>query len=294
MTQVKILTRSDKPGSWQRVRKFLFRLLSGARHTTSMKNLSEFQQPLQFLLTDIDDTLTDEGRLGSEAYSAMWTLHNAGIKIIPVTGRPAGWCEMIARQWPVAGVVGENGAFTFFYEKQKMQRHFAIEESQRLHNQEALKLLQSEILNLVPGTAVASDQFCRMFDLAIDFAEDVPRLSQENISRIVQIFQKQGAQAKVSSIHVNGWFGSYNKLSESLFFLKNHFALSPEQIKLNCGFIGDSPNDEPMWEYFPNSFGVANVLDFNKSLKNPPQYICKNRGGLGFAELAQRLLQLQK
>ncbi len=206
-----------------------------------MKNVSSFAQPLRFLLTDIDDTLTDEGQLGPEAYEALWKLSHTGIHVIPVTGRPAGWCEMIARMWPVSGVVGENGGFYFRYHGKKMHRHFFFDEKTQKENRTKLQQLEKEILQKVPGCDLASDQFCRSMDLAIDFCEDVPALSHSDVQKIVDIFHAHGAQAKVSSIHVNGWFGSYDKLTMSLKFLETEFGVSAEEAKKVCGFSGDSP-----------------------------------------------------
>src|SRR5690242_8133702 len=111
-----------------------------------MQNVSAFHARIQFLLTDIDDTLTDEGLLGPEAYEALWKLHRAGVHVIPITGRPAGWCEMIARQWPVSGVVGENGGFYFRYHNKTMQRQFHFDEATQEQNREKLQKLQVEIL----------------------------------------------------------------------------------------------------------------------------------------------------
>lgn len=256
----------------------------------SMKSVSEFNQPIQFLLTDIDDTLTDEGLLGAKAYSALWSLHNKGIHVIPVTGRPAGWCEMIARVWPVSGIVGENGAFYFRYVNKTMKRHFFFDEKIRLENQKKLEMLKAEILRTVPGCAVASDQFCRLFDLAIDFCEDVTPLPEASVKKIVELFEKQGAQAKVSSIHVNGWFGEYNKLTMSLELLRREFGLSTDDGLRKVAFSGDSPNDEPMWGHFPNSFAVANIKKFEAQLRHKPQFVAKLNGGDGFVEIARAIL----
>lgn len=256
-----------------------------------MKNIRDFKKKIQFLLTDIDDTMTDEGLLGPQAYSAMWKLHECGIKVIPVTGRPAGWCEMIARVWPVAAVVGENGGFYFRYHNKKMIRNFFFNEKKQNENREKLKAVQNEILKNVKGSALASDQFCRLMDLAIDFCEDVPRLPKSEVQKIVQIFEKHGAHAKVSSIHVNGWFGDYNKLTQSLNLLKTEFGLSPEQAKKVCAFSGDSPNDEPMWAYFPNALSVANISEFIDDLTAKPAYVASYRGGKGFAQIAKQLMK---
>jgi HAD superfamily hydrolase (TIGR01484 family) len=256
-----------------------------------MKHISEFRGKLQFLATDIDDTLTSNGQLLPEAYSALWDLKHNGVQVIPITGRPAGWCELIARQWPVAGVIGENGAFYFRYHAGKMLRSFAQSEQERLSYKEKLKAIEKQILTEVRGSAVASDQFCRLFDLAIDFCEDVPKLKAADVQKIVQIFETNGAQAKVSSIHVNGWFGHFNKLTQTLNFLNQEFHLSPEQCKNVVGFSGDSPNDEPMFEFFPHSFGVANIKDFTDLLKTKPTYLADLVGGKGFAQIAMEIIE---
>jgi HAD superfamily hydrolase (TIGR01484 family) len=268
-----------------------------------MKNLSDFHSKIEFVLTDIDDTLTTDGQLESQAYSALWKLHDAGLKVIPITGRPAGWCEMIARFWPVEGVVGENGGFYFRYaansgdsnnsQIKKMNRWFFADEKIIKENKLKLAVIEKEVLSEVKGAAVSSDQFCRLMDLAIDFCEDVPPLSDNDISKIVRIFEKHGAKAKVSSIHVNGWFGDYDKLSTTFLFLKNEYGLSESDILNKSVFIGDSPNDEPMFSKFPHSFGVANVMKFAPRMKALPAYTSSREGGAGFAEIAERLIRLK-
>lgn len=259
-----------------------------------MKNLNEFnlntQPNIQYLLTDIDDTMTTNGTLPAVAYEALFKLKNAGIHVIPITGRPAGWCEMIARLWPVSGVVGENGGFYFQYKNKKMHRWFFTGEKTIEENKLRLKKIETEILQNIPGSAVSSDQFCRLMDLAIDFCEDVPALSKSDIQKIVSIFENHGAVAKVSSIHVNGWFGNYNKVSTTLIFLKNEFGLSEKQALESCAFVGDSPNDEPMFQKFPVTFGVANLSHFADQIKFKPTYIANKNGGEGFSEIVNRIL----
>ena len=259
-----------------------------------MKNINDLnpkQQPkIQYLLTDIDDTLTTDGKLPSVAYDSLWKLHNAGIKVIPITGRPAGWCEMIARFWPVTAVVGENGGFYFKYHNKKMQRWFFTDEKMILENKNKLKIIETEILKSVPGCATSSDQFSRLMDLAIDFCEDVNPLPKLDVKKIVNIFESYGAIAKVSSIHVNGWFGDYNKLTTTLKFLKNEFGLSETDALNQCAFVGDSPNDEPMFEKFPLSFGVANIQNFSDQLKFKPTFVANEHGGEGFSQIVRKIL----
>lgn len=245
------------------------------------------------VLTDIDDTLTENGRLPAIAYQALESLHEAGLLVIPVTGRPAGWCDMIARQWPVDGVVGENGAFYFRYKQaeSRMIRKYMKPPAERAADRERLNALQAQIIKLIPGAAIASDQAYREADLAIDFAEDVPALPPAAVKKIVELFEQQGATAKVSSIHVNGWFGGYDKLTTSLRLLADEFGLDAATNRETVVFAGDSPNDAPMFGYFPNSVGVANVMHFKGSLPAAPTWITTRSGGQGFAELAGHLLE---
>ena len=251
---------------------------------------SEALQNLQIVLCDIDDTLTHEGLLPALAYTALERLHEAGLKTVPVTGRPGGWCDHIARMWPVDGVVGENGAFWFRYDhaRRVMQRDYWRSNEQREADREALNELARKILAQVPGAAISADQAYREADLAIDFCEDVPRLPDAAIAEIVRLFEDAGAIAKVSSIHVNGWFGQYDKLSMSKRLLKQAIGWNGERGAV--AFVGDSPNDEPMFGFFENAVGVANIAPFAAGLDHPPRWITTAQGGYGFAEFADMVL----
>lgn len=265
-----------------------------------MKPLSEFSTEIAgnitCVFTDIDDTLTSDGRLPANAYTALQQLSKAGIIVAPITGRPAGWCDMIARFWPVAGIVGENGAFYFSYDgkKRKMLRVFEASAAERQSNRIKLGKIQSRILREVPGCAVSADQLYREADLAIDFSEDVPVMADEDVLRIKRIFEEEGAVAKISSIHVNGWYGSYDKLTMSRRFATERLNLDIDKDRNKIVFCGDSPNDSPMFEFFPHSCGVANVQDFDGKMENYPTYVSKERGGAGFVEIANVLLNARR
>ncbi len=248
------------------------------------------------VLADIDDTMTLHGRLPARAYQAIEDLQAAGIPVVPVTGRPAGWCDMIARFWPVAGVVGENGAFYFAYDDaaRTMRQVFAIADAQRSHDRARLDQLRQRILKAVPGCAVASDQRYREADLAIDFCEDVPRLGADAVQRIVALFEEAGATAKVSSIHVNGWFGQYDKLTMSTRLVADLLGRNLAAERAQFAFVGDSPNDAPMFGFFPNSCGVANVRHFAGQMSAEPSYVTEAEGGFGFVEVAERILKARK
>jgi HAD superfamily hydrolase (TIGR01484 family) len=261
-----------------------------------MNPLSAFsaaaRREVRGVFLDIDDTLTTDGKLTAAAYTALERIASAGIIAVPITGRPAGWCDHIARMWPVEGVVGENGAFYFRYDpvRRRMNRRFLSSSDERREMRARLGRLEETILREVPGCAVASDQHYRETDLAIDYCEDVERLPSSDVARIVALFEDAGATAKISSIHVNGWFGTYDKLGMTKILMRECFAIDLDVDKERFVFVGDSPNDAPMFEYFPHSVGVANIREFRDSLAAEPAYVCNEACGKGFAELADALL----
>ncbi len=249
-------------------------------------------EKVRYVLTDIDDTLTIEGRMPAHAFRAMELLRENGIKVIPITGRPAGWCDHIARMWPVDGLVGENGAFYFMYdeENKRMIRRYWKTVEERVEDRKNLDKIEVEVLAKIKGCTVASDQAYREADLAIDFAEDVEPLPIEAVDEIVKCFEDAGAQAKISSIHVNGWFGDYDKLKMTKIMFSEVYGLDLDKDRDQVIFSGDSPNDSPMFAYFPNGVGVANVLELKDRMDPLPAYITKGMGGDGFSEMVKHLL----
>jgi HAD superfamily hydrolase (TIGR01484 family) len=249
---------------------------------------------VRYVLMDIDDTLTHNGKLLASSYNALWKLRAAGLKVVPVTGRPAGWCDCIARQWPVDGVVGENGAFAFWEEPGEVaQLNHPILKAMYHPNavkndHPVLKRVRERALAEVFGLRVAKDQFARLFDIALDFAEEEPVLPFSAAEKVKEIALAQGARAKISSIHVNVWMGDYDKLSMAERFLRDRFGWQGglEEVV----FVGDSPNDEPMFTRFPLSCAVANIRNFLHLIKSPPAFVAEKEGGEGFAEIADALL----
>jgi len=242
---------------------------------------------------DIDGTFTTSGKIRAAAYEALWELKDSGLYVIPITGRPAGWCDHIARMWPVDGIVGENGALYFWFDEGegKLKKRFLDPKDVRAEKRQRLSRIRDEILASVSGTAMASDQLYRETDLAIDYCEDVRPLDRKAVERICKIFTKHGATCKVSSIHVNGWFGDYDKLGMTKTFVQERWGLDLDVNKERFLFCGDSPNDEPMFQYFPYTAGVKNILNFADRMSHLPAFIATQDGGEGFAEIVETLLR---
>lgn len=249
--------------------------------------------PIQGLLFDIDDTFTTDGLMTAEAFTALEHWHAAGRLAIAVTGRPAGWCDHFARMWPVDAVVGENGAFSFSFDRglRRMRRQFVRSDAERATSRAAFDAIIQAVLAAVPGAQVASDQAYRISDLAIDFAEDCGPLGLDQANQIAAIMRASGMTAKVSSIHVNGWFGDFDKLSTTRTLAFEKFGLSADALAKAFVYIGDSPNDSPMFAFFERSVGVANVARYEGLMDHWPRYICRQSSAAGFAEALQYILQ---
>jgi hypothetical protein len=262
-----------------------------------MRQLSAFREAgrVRGVFCDIDDTLTTDGRLTALAYAAMERLRAAGKLVVPITGRPAGWCDHIARLWPVDAVVGENGGFYFCYDAaaRRLVRRFPDDEPTRAANRARLKAVRDRILREVPGSAVACDQPFRETGLAIDVCEEVPRLSEAAIGRIVAIMEASGLTATLGSTRVNGRFGHTDALGMTRTLMQEQFGVDLDQpgARADYAFVGASPGDAAMFAFFPHSVGVANVRDFLERMPDQPKYITSARCGAGFAELAEMIIR---
>ncbi len=247
---------------------------------------------LEYLFTDIDDTITTDGIMPASTLKDIWKLSGAGIKVVLVTGRPAGWCDYFARMWPIAGIIGENGAFYFSYNREvkKMKRVFLQSEATRKSGQTGLERIRKRVLKEVPGSGISSDQDFRISDLAIDFCEDVSPLENKEIDKICSIAAEEGAVYKVSSIHINCWYGDYDKLSCFDRFLNDFTGNSLESMQNKIIYIGDSPNDEPMFKALKHSAAVNNIEKFLDRMEFTPVYKAEYNSGDGFKEIVDVIL----
>ena len=253
--------------------------------------------------TDIDDTLTTDGVITSDALGALGKLKAQGLSVIAITGRPAGWSEPFAASWPVDAIVAENGAVLIQnsdkndlqpdnYRCEQLLKSYQQSDVLRDRNYARMQQISQRILRDVPATLLAQDSAGRETDMAIDHSE-FTHLPPEKIAQVVAIMQAEGMNATVSSIHINGSFGSHSKLTGACWAVRELFGrdLMPEIG--NWAFVGDSTNDQLMFEAFPNSIGVANVRRFKAQLTSLPRYITQGDRGAGFAEVAQAVLKAQ-
>lgn len=241
-------------------------------------------------MTDIDDTLTKDGAIESAALQALHALRAAGVPVIAITGRPHGWSLPFAAQWPLAALVAENGAVALIPDGQGgVATEFAQDEATRAINARRLREVAAQVLHEVPGAVLAEDSAGRLTDIAIDHSE-FHHLDAAAIARVVTLMRAAGMTATVSSIHINGWFGTHSKYSAAQWMLQRLYGRRLEDEIDRWVYVGDSTNDQPMFERFAFSVGVANLLRFAAELQHWPAWITQGERGAGFAELAQALL----
>ena len=248
--------------------------------------------PVRGVFFDIDDTFTTDGLLLPDSLAALHQWHASGRLSVAVTGRPAGWCDHIARMWPVDAVVGENGAFWFRYDRasRRMTRRFMQDAATLAANRARFEALAARVLAAVPGVAVSADQAYRACDLAIDFAEDVQTDGLPSADRVAALLVEAGMHVKISSIHVNAWFGEHDKLSTARRMAAEEFGIDASALARDHIYLGDSPNDAPMFGFFERSIGVANVLDYAGRIQPMPAHVCRHRSAAGFAEALGRVM----
>ena len=244
-------------------------------------------RPLRGVLTDIDDTLTADGAIAPAALEALHRLHAAGVPVIAITGRPAGWSEPFAMAWPVRGIVAENGGVLLHREGEALSTEFAQDDVTRAENFARLQACAREIVATVPGAVLARDSGGRLTDIAVDHSE-FATLDDEAIAAVCDRMRAHGLVATVSSIHVNGWIGDHSKWTAALWAVKRLTGLDFDPAE--WVYVGDSTNDQLMFERMPLSVGVANIARFLPMLDHPPAYVTATERGDGFAEVARALL----
>jgi HAD superfamily hydrolase (TIGR01484 family) len=241
------------------------------------------------VLTDIDDTLTADGAITAEALSALGDLRRAHVPVIAITGRPMGWSEPFARDWPIDAIVAENGAVALFREGAALRTEYAQDEPTRHHNAQRLREVAQRVLREVPGATLAQDSAGRVTDIAVDHSE-FAHLGEAQIEQVVQLMRAEGMNATVSSIHINGWFGEHTKLSGARWMLQRLLNRQLDDEAARWVYVGDSTNDQLMFAHFPLSVGVANLMRFADQLQVWPTYLTQGERGEGFAEVARSLL----
>jgi HAD superfamily hydrolase (TIGR01484 family) len=242
------------------------------------------------VFTDIDDTLTRDGAIEPQALHALHALRAAGVPVVAITGRPLGWSEPFARTWPVDAIVAENGAVALIPAADGgLTTEFAQDRATREANTLRLQRAAARVLAEVPGAALALDSAGRVTDIAVDHSEHA-RLDAETVERIVALMQDEGLTATVSSIHVNGWFGHHTKLSAAHWMTRRLYGRELGAEIDRWLYVGDSTNDQAMFQHFPLAVGVANLLRFAAELQHWPAWLTRGERGEGFAEVAVQLL----
>ena len=243
------------------------------------------------VFTDIDDTLTTEGAITPDALQALADLKTAGLHVIAITGRPVDWSLPLAQSWPVDAIVAENGAVALLPATgQAPSKLYQQDAATRSANFARMQHVLSHIEQQIPGARRAQDSAGRETDIAIDHSE-YTQLPQQQIDAVVQLMQDHGMTPTVSSIHINGWYGDHDKFAGARWIVRELWHRDLDAELDRWVHVGDSTNDQVMFQHFAHSVGVANIRRFEAQLTHPPRYIAQAERGAGFAEVASHLLK---
>jgi HAD superfamily hydrolase (TIGR01484 family) len=259
------------------------------------------------VFTDIDDTLTTDGAITPDALKALGELKAAGLHVIAITGRPVGWSLPLAQgdaangitPWPVDAIVAENGSVALISDekclnatpdkREQLLKLYQQIPEMRSENYARMQHVAQRVMREVPSAKLSQDSRGRETDIAFDHSE-FSHLSSEKISAIVKIMQSEGMNATISSIHINGWFGDHHKYSGACWIVNRLFDRTLEPEIDQWAYVGDSTNDQLMFEHFRHSVGVANIRRFESEITHKPTYITEAERGAGFAQVVQAIL----
>jgi len=246
---------------------------------------------VRLILTDMDETLTYRGRLAATTYAALEALQTSVLKVIPVTAAPAGWCDQMARMWPVDGVIGENGGFFFRRSNQGhfVERHYWHGDADRAAVAERLTQIGEVVRRAVPSASFADDQPFRQTSIA--FAKPA-RLEDRTL--ILGTLRGAGAHVTENNLWLLGWIGGYDKLAMTRRVLFDHFDIDVDRDPGAVLYVGDSANDAPMFSFFRHTVGVSTVVDCLDQIPQPPRWITSGPGGAGFVEAAKAAIASRK
>ncbi len=247
---------------------------------------SEEARRLDGLLFDLDDTLLDEGHLTEAAYSSLFRLRESGLTLVALTGRPAAWAELIARQWPVEAAIAENGALGFRREGPRVVAFDSAPPAERAERKARLAALVKDIRRELPELVPADDVGGRQSDFTFDIREH--RSAPETlIQRAQALGRAAGANTFRSSVHLHFGFDRHDKASGALGYLAKVRGVDPTRARFRYAFIGDSENDAPCFAAFSTTIGVANLRGL---LSLRPAYVTRAERGAGFVEAARVLV----
>ena len=259
----------------------------------------EARSQITGVLTDIDDTLTTEGAITPDALAALGALKAAGLPVIAITGRPVGWSTPFACDWPVDAIVAENGAVAllscqkdpqgFLDEIKPLSKLYRQDEQTRASNFARMQGVLQRIERELPGVRRATDSPGRETDIAVDHSE-FAHLDEAQIAAVVALMKSESMHATVSSIHINGWYGDHNKLVGARWIVQQLWQRDLNAEMAHWVYVGDSTNDQLMFEAFTNSVGVANIARFVPKLAHLPRYVTQGERGAGFAEVVTAIL----
>jgi HAD superfamily hydrolase (TIGR01484 family) len=252
----------------------------------------EAARSLRGIVFDLDDTFLDHGQLTEQAYASLFRLREAGLLLVACTGRPAGWVDLMMRQWPIDAGVAENGAIRFARRGAEVVRIDSVSPDVRKARRERLSRVAEALQEELPGLTRTDDDWARVSDVTFDIGEHV-KVPAADVDRLVKKSFHLGTRSFVSSIHFHITLDAADKASGGIAACAA-LGIDPTVARSRFAFLGDSGNDAAAFAGFDLTFGVANVAPFVPRLSIPPRFVASKERGAGFSEIADKVLELRR
>ncbi len=223
--------------------------------------------PSKIVFSDFDGTLTLENKaLTTEFFAILELIQKQRAELVIVSGRSLSWGHFLLTHFPQLQLCIMEGGGIIVYRKSNgdLGEISLVGTDDLLH----LESVTEQLMVKFPNLPISADSFGRKTDRAVEFEQ----MHDNQIHMLLQFLQAHKIQYTKSNVHINFWSGEVSKYLGVKFCLDN---LRPNTSIEQCVFFGDAPNDQSMFQFFPNSVGVANIEKSLSRLEFKPSTILK-------------------
>ncbi len=239
------------------------------------------------VFSDFDGTLTEsDGSLSKHFITILDLLQKRRVPLSIVTGRSLSWGHFFITHFPqVDSVICEGGGVLLFRDSNgvMMEENLVSEDDYLFLEKAAFDLTNSF------DCPLSLDSFGRRTDRAIDLYKFKGNKSLKK--NIEDFLREKGLNFSSSNVHLNFWKGEFSKSKAMKHLLRKKY---PSYQVEDCLFFGDAPNDESVFEFFPNSVGVSNIQPHLDSMKFHPKVIMKGKENEGVKGVLNYLMGEEK
>ena len=227
---------------------------------------------MKIIFSDFDGTLTTaNGRLDATFHDLLALIEENDSQLVVVSGRSISWGHFLLAHLPLKFVIMEGGGVIL---SKTIKGEIVEEVLLQADSVQKLEVLTQKLLTQMPDALLSPDSFGRKTDRAIEYHQ----MAKHSLEDLEAFLKTNGASFTRSNVHINFWYGDISKNYAVEYFLKHY---TPHIEAHECIYYGDSLNDESMFQHFPNTVGVSNILSVLDKLEYRPKVILEGKENAG-------------